>query len=450
MAQPSTRGIRALRTATSVPLSPAPIASWLLSQIQHRRFSSRPSVHSLVAQRTRPRQPLVVCRPSYCRPTQTQHRSFHFAALATATVDAAEATIAQLHAVTHLPWYLTIPLVALGVNLVVRLPFSLHARALAQKRSRLSPLLLAWGTLDSKAVVKERRQQMREQRLSDATTVDTSVASLQAEVFKRHRKTVSRVYGAFGVQQWKLYGNFLALPPWLVIIEAIRRMCGAPVGLLGMVFRSGGTGSSSSVGAAADGAATTAAAAASASAENVDVATVASAASSTSSTATDSIAALAEPTFTTGGSLWFPDLTAADPYHILPFALSAMLVVNVLPGTDAGRRALFGLAPHSAAPSQGSGLGSKPVATGTMVGRVLQRSLLLLSISVSFLTLHFPAAIHLYWLASAASTYLITHSMKLFLPIPNSTARLSTVEDVPWIRPRPPSTPTPPEKTSKQ
>lgn len=429
MAQPSTRGIRSLRTAVAALPSPAPVFGQRPSQTQHRPFSSRPlppAPHSLAAQRIRPRQPLQSGRPLCCHhhlQPASARRSFHFASLANATVDAAEAAIAQLHAVTHTPWYFTIPLVALGVNLVFRLPFSLHARTLVLKRARLAPLLQAWTAVHSKAIVKERQLLAQELRLPTATV---STTSIQSEVLKRYKKTSDRMNRAFGVQQWKLYGNILALPPWLVVIEAIRRMCGAPTGLLGMLFRSGGAGVS---GAATTTASTAAATAASASAENVDVASIASA-ESPSSAVTDSVSSLVDPTFTTGGCLWFPDLTVADPYHVLPFALSAMLIVNILPSTDAARRALFGLQP--AAGTNGA------VTVESMGARVLQRTLLLMSLFVGPLTLHFPAAIHLYWLSSAAVTYIITRCIRLFRPLRSTAIKPSHNQDTPWIRPRVP------------
>ncbi|KIH89222.1 hypothetical protein SPBR_07325 [Sporothrix brasiliensis 5110] len=427
MAQPSARGLRALRAAAATLPPSAPVSGQQLSQTQHRSFSSRPlpptpAPRSLSGQRTRPRQSLVSGEP-LCRHRQLQlqtasaRRSFHFASIANATVDAAEAAIAQLHAVSHTPWYVTIPLVALGVNLVFRLPFTLHARNLVIRRERLAPLLQAWTTLHGKEIINEQKLRSRQGLPMPKTHV---------EVMKRYRKTANRVFGAFGLQQWKLYSNILSLPPWLVVIEAIRRMCGAPTGLLGLLFRSGGAGAA---GAAETSASATAAAAASASAEYVDVASIASAAPP-SSTATDSVSSLVDPTFATGGCLWFPDLTVADPCYVLPFALSAALVVNILPKTDAARRALFGLKP--AASSSGA------VAIESKGAQTILRALLLLSLSVGPLTLHFPAAIHLYWLSSAVATHIITRCIRLLRPLRSSTSKPALSQDMPWIRPRAP------------
>ncbi|CAK7245610.1 MAG: hypothetical protein STHCBS139747_007194 [Sporothrix thermara] len=453
MSQPSIRSVRALRLRTrSAWVLPTPGSSLRSSQqSQHRSFSSSKTTsapHSLAAQQTRPHQAFTSpSRASCCHrraqgslQTQTHivdgRRDLHFAALANATIDAAEATIAQLHTVTHTPWYISVPLVALGVNLVFRLPFSVHARGIAIKRARLGALLQAWTSVHSQEVIKERKSRMQEQRLSGGGTSYMSMTSIQAEVIKRFRKTSNRVYAAFGVQQWKLYGNILALPPWLIVIEAFRRMCGAPTGLLGMVLRSSSTPTATGAAAAqAMTAATTAATTASATSPAVDVTSVAGATSP--ATVTDGISALVDPTFATGGCLWFPDLTVADPYHILPFALSAMLVVNILPSTDIGRRSLFGLSAKSSG-TPGAGTNTSTLVE-SVAARALQRTLLLMSIFVGPLTLHFPAAIHLYWLSSAAVTYMITRVIRIVWPMPKSNANPNGRRDLPWIVPPIPS-----------
>ncbi|CAK7218796.1 hypothetical protein SCUCBS95973_003605 [Sporothrix curviconia] len=427
MAQPSARGIRALRTTVWQP--PRPTQSFSSSK-------TTSALHSLATQQTRPGHPSCCHHQAQARlqmHTPYGRRSFHLAAVANATVDAAEATIAQLHAVTHTPWYITIPLMALGVNLVFRLPFSVHARGIAIKRTRLGPLLQAWTAVHSQEAIKERKTRMQEQRLSGGgATGYMSMSSVQAEVMKRFRKTSKRVYAAFGVQQWKLYGNVLALPPWLVVIEAIRRMCGAPTGLLGMILRSG---SSATATEAAANAATTATAAP-ASSEVVNAVSIGGASPSPSAVA-DGVSALVDPTFVTGGCLWFPDLTVADPYHILPFALSVMLVVNIMPSTDIGRRSLFGLsAKNSGAPGAGN---NSSTLVESVSARALQRTLLIMSIFVGPLTLHFPAAIHLYWLSSAAVTYLITRVIRILRPVPKSMANPLGRRDLPWIVPPVPS-----------
>lgn len=241
---------------------------------------------------------------------------------------------------------------------------------------------------------------------------------------KRFRRTGSRIYKAFGLQQWKLYGSIATMPPWLTVIEAIRRLCGAPTGLLGLLLRRGSTEAAASPAAEAAG--------------NVAGAAVAEASTAGGDAAAAFTSALppVDPSLATGGCLWFPDLTMPDPYHILPFALSAVLVLNVLPRTDAGLRSLFGLSPST------SSDGTVLLSTDGIVSRGLQRTLLLMSAGVGFVTLQFPSAILLYWLSSSVTSLTITRAVHLALPLPKQDTRRSNKTDYPWVQPaRPTSLP---------
>ncbi|CAK7562509.1 MAG: hypothetical protein SEPTF4163_000357 [Sporothrix epigloea] len=444
-AQPSARGARALRAAAgTLPSSAQTLEQPPLHLGLQRLFSSRTAApHSLVAEQMRPRRPKFSGQSFYCHGCRAKaslqsqklsgRRHFHLATFANTTVNAAEAAIAQLHAITYTPWYITIPLVALSVNLLVRLPFSIHAQEVAIKRARLRPLLQAWTSIHGQQVIKERKRLQQEQRLPGGGTGYMSMPSIQAEVLKRFKKTSTRIYATFGVQQWKLYGTILALPPWLVVIEAIRRMCGAPTGLLGMILRTSSDGAATGATAeeTLDAAITT-----SASSKAIDAVSFAGVAPP--STVPEGVSALADPSFVTGGCLWFPDLTVADPYQILPFALSAMLVVNVLPSTDLGRRSLFGLSAKSGG-AAGAGKNSSNLAEPA-AARALQRTLFLMSIFVGPLTLHFPAAIHLYWLSSAAVSYMITRIIRMIRTMPRVLATGDGRRELPWIVPPNPNT----------
>ncbi|KAL2160834.1 hypothetical protein VTH06DRAFT_1031 [Thermothelomyces fergusii] len=116
-----------------------------------------------------------------------------------------------------------------------------------------------------------------------------------------------------------------------------------------------------------------------------------------------------DPSLASGGCLWFPDLTVADPYHILPFALSAILVVNTLPKSQAGLRALFGLdkTPQAIASYQ------------EIKWRLrFQRGLLMVALAAGPLTMNLPAALHLYWLSSATMTLAQTAIISKAMPLP--------------------------------
>lgn len=198
----SIRGIRSLRTASSPPLR----ALLSPSSSQHRQFSSRPTTAShtspsrtsLLAVSQSTRQRIGSVCPS-CHHKLPTRRNFSLASFTNTAVDVTEATISQLHHVTHTPWYITLPLVALSINLLFRLPLSVHSRNLVYKRAQLNPLLRSWANVHTQNILKERQQLKAEQakRLAspagrdlDEPPVDISVESVQAEVIKRDRKSV--------------------------------------------------------------------------------------------------------------------------------------------------------------------------------------------------------------------------------------------------------------------
>ncbi len=112
-----------------------------------------------------------------------------------------------------------------------------------------------------------------------------------------------------------------------------------------------------------------------------------------------------EPTFATGGCLWFPDLTVADPYHVLPLALSAVLVTYILTSPGVNWRTLLGMEVSSTQrrcrwPADSSSR--------------LQRTFLVLSCTMGITTMHLPCAIHLYWLSSSCTSLVLLRAVRRF------------------------------------
>ncbi|KAM9836799.1 mitochondrial inner membrane protein OXA1L [Aulostomus maculatus] len=91
-----------------------------------------------------------------------------------------------------------------------------------------------------------------------------------------------------------------------------------------------------------------------------------------------SMAELPVPSMQTGGMLWFPDLTAADPYLLLPFAVTGSMVL-LMQSTD------FGV--------------NNPNA------RTMKKVMRVLPFIILPFTINFPTAIFTYWLASNIFTY---------------------------------------------
>ncbi|KAL2117218.1 hypothetical protein VTJ04DRAFT_9386 [Mycothermus thermophilus] len=200
----------------------------------------------------------------------------------------------------------------------------------------------------------------------------------------------------WGTQSWKEYVPALAVfPVWMVGIEGVRRLCGGPRGWIGTLLF--GAGSSEGTEALANGAAAMG----------------------------DGLAAMtpymADPSLMTGGCLWFTNLAAADPYHILPFALSAILVANMAPRNKIAWRVLL-----TGEPSPGALPGTVPVQWRLR----LQRSLLLVALAVGPMTMDLPAALHLYWLASATISYVSTTVIWRTMPLPKILPPATNERDI--------------------
>lgn len=304
-----------------------------------------------------PRSPLTT--------TQTRHFSDLPTALSSA-LSLTQSLITTLHTTTHTPWYLTIPLLALTLHLAARLPLAIYTRRILVRRARLVPLLQAWRARHTMALAATPKR--------------------KDEVAKRLALTTKRVYHKWGVERWKDSVGLAAMPVWLVGIEALRRMCGGPKGLIGTVVFGAGAGAEGEGGAAVG-------------------------------------EGLAEG-LSTGGCLWFPDLTVADPLHLLPFALSVVLVANVMPRTQVGARRMFGLDD-----------GGMTVPMGKTSDR-LRRGLVVMALAIGPVTMDLPAALHLYWLSSATLSLLQTELAAYFMPLPGSMPRPCTEMELRFIRPR--------------
>ncbi|RYO87099.1 hypothetical protein DL766_003555 [Monosporascus sp. MC13-8B] len=337
-------------------------------------------------------------------------RCFHVGPAIGAAIQGSQDLILSFHNITHLPWYLTIPLVALGVNLLFRLPFNIYTHRVQQRRAELTPILQAWTKRIGDDVHRERVPPSR--RRADAKA--------------RFDKVTKRIWRKFGVQEWKLYGNLLGLPFWLVGIDAIRRLCGGPRGLLGRwVFGPGEAEAPTMVTATTEAAKGGAAADAAIPSSGTASIPAGSVPSTDLSSSTDGVAAAishvaAEPSLTTGGCLWFPDLTVADPWHILPLALSGILVLNLWPRSAAGRRLLLNMGSDTAAPGgrePASAADGNNLARGARFRAGLQRGLMLVSLMMGPLTMDLPAALHLYWISSSAVSWATGNVLRRLYPV---------------------------------
>lgn len=316
-------------------------------------------------------------------------RAFSAAAALDTTLLTAQDLFTGLHSLTGAPWFITIPLIALSINLVARLPLAIYTRGIAQRRAELTPLFRAWSARHSKDVNTDPK-------LAQQLTA----AARKQEIEARFKKTSKRLFRAFGVQRWRDYTGLGVFPVWLLGIEALRRLCGGPRGLIGTLV----LGSEKAQPRDGEG---YAAAASSNPGDAVSITDVAQAA------APDVVHAGTDLSLADGGCLWFPDLLVADPLHVLPFTLSAILVANVMPRTQAGFRTLLGL---DAANSEH--------VVGLDKGRQrLTRVFLIMAFAIGPVTMNLPAALHLYWISSSTITFIQSWIVNWFKPLPKFTVR---------------------------
>jgi inner membrane protein COX18 len=205
------------------------------------------------------------------------YRSFHASPrpqFLDAGVTTAHTLLETLHSSTGLSWVYTLPLAALTLRTTLILPLSIYSRRISQKQASLSPLVQSWQHV------------LRDEVMHEAGHMGPEIS--QQKLLWRMRQKRSEIYARWGCQIWKTMLPLVQLPVWLTAIEAVRAMCGAKAGLLGMILRSDNT---------------------------VDAAFC--------------TGIPTELTLATEGALWFPDLLVPDPQLILPFLLSGAVFLNL-------------------------------------------------------------------------------------------------------------------------
>lgn len=348
-----------------------------------------------------------------------ERRNFSVASSLETAVYEATQLITTIHTATGTPWYITIPLAALAVNLVVRVPVSIYSRKLEQKRTRLLPLFWAWNSRHTENVI--------------CANPGKPMAAVQTAIQKRTLASERRISKDHGVQSWKInyLGSIIALPFFLTTIQGVRRLCGAGGGIFGLFSNPLPKISRSLSGKeGVEEAASTPSTAGHAVAQtplNADIAQVDSSAvaASTSSQAPLGADLLGyEPSLSTGGCLWFPDLTVPDPYHVLPVMLSAAMLWVVLPKTLEHTRQLL-----------------DPTAINLTWRTRLHRALLVISLAIGPLTMHLPAAMHLYWISSTLIATAQRDLVQKIWKLPKNDYQRPKGSDALLVQPPPPQPP---------
>ncbi|OIW27249.1 hypothetical protein CONLIGDRAFT_419830 [Coniochaeta ligniaria NRRL 30616] len=343
-------------------------------------------------------------------------RNFSVAnALETAVYDATQ-LITALHTATGTPWYITIPLAALAVNLVVRVPVTIYSRKLEQKRTRLLPLFWTWHSRHSENVSR--------------ANPGASQAALQVAIQKRSAASERRISKDHGVQSWKinLLGPITVLPFFLTAIQGVRRLCGAGGGIFGLFSNPlpdiAKTLSGKEAREEMSSTPSTSDHAVGQSPWNSDISQVGSPAAAAPAASEAPLGADLlgyEPSLSTGGCLWFPDLTVQDPYHVLPFMLSAAMLWVVLPRTLDHTRQLL-----------------DPTAINLTWRTRLHRALLVIALALGPLTMHLPAAMHIYWISSTLIATGQREVIHKVLKLPETKYQRAKGRDTLLVQPPPP------------
>ena len=206
----------------------------------------------------------------------------------------------------------------------------------------------------------------------------------QKMVKERYDKIWREMVKARGVQFWKVSLNWLQLPVFLVLIETIRKMSGVGDGLLGLLVKRLKGEDIAQNGTIQDGA--------------VQVGSIPNHKEMIQDV--ESLPISTEPTFSTEGALWFPDLLVPDPQLILPFLLSGVLFSNIFFHETVARKS------SSSPPSN--------------FQRWLRNVLKAVAITMGPLTLQVPSAMLVYWISSSLCALGQNVFLEWYMPHPKA------------------------------
>ncbi|KAK5661302.1 hypothetical protein OQA88_11197 [Cercophora sp. LCS_1] len=325
-------------------------------------------------------------------------RDYSVASFLEAGVASSQHLITGLHTLTGTPWFVTIPLFALGFHIVTRVPLSIYTSVISRRRPQLYPLIAGWRARHSREI------------LSDPKWATYDSKARDAELVKRVTQTTNRLYKTWKCQMWKRFLPLGGLPVWLIAAESIRRLAGAPLGMIGaMVGWLRGT-------------------------VETTVPTPGSVSTADILPTVQDVLATADMSLQTGGCLWFTDLTAADPLHILPFVLSATMVANILPRSLAEIRLLAGLDRAAHDPLVDSNLWP------------LQRFFVIFAVALGPLTINLPAALHIWWISTSGLVLIQKEITRKVWPIKEYPIKPSSNREYYFVKPARTNTPPLPKK----
>lgn len=291
---------------------------------------------------TRRARSLLLIHQSSLRSRLLPHRRTFHASLQPRFLDTcfeiAHTALTGVHSFTGLPWVATIPCFAFVARMFILSPVTIYLHRLNSRRATLKPALLAWVH-----VIRIKVQQEHGAKGPDFC---------HKELAKQHARKSNEINRRHGTQLSRNLLSLVQLPFFLIIVETLRKMCGANKGLLGLVTDRG----------------------------SQDYQSIIEAIPLEQLIAPDLGNDLLpfEESFGSEGALWFPDLLVPDPMMILPFTLSACLFLNIYYQT-----------------SRYEGMSESKWM------RRLSSSLKVLALASGPMTLQVPSAMLLYWISSS-------------------------------------------------
>lgn len=287
-------------------------------------------------------------------PARQAQRLFTARSLLDSAVFTTHSVLDGIHATTGLPWVLSLPLSALIVRVVVAGPLVIYARRVTERQLALSPLLQAWAHQIQRQVGVEGR----------------AAALMPLDFDRRIQKAVRRkqweLFQRWHCGRWRLMAPLGQFPVWLIVVETIRRMCGAGKGLLGWLMGKDTI------------------------AVDVDRGEVLA----DLSMDRGNIVGINE-SLSREGALWFQDLLAPDPLLFLPFILSGTLLTH----TFIGKKTILKMQEQST------------------IQRRLSNSGKVLALVVGPVALQVPSAILVYWISSSFFAMCQTVLLDKIMPI---------------------------------
>lgn len=318
-----------------------------------------------------------------------QRRHFGISDATGYLLQGSEYLITNVHQLSATPWYVSLPLVAIITSATIRTPLQIWSFNAARRKTRLAPLVAAHASLAGQGLRKKNAP---------------NIVNMVSAMSQKHTKQLFATFGA--TSNRSVWAALLSLPVFLSNVEVIRRMCGSDRGLLGLLESGNRTKDDEAI-------------KSSESAEGII---------SAPSDTMESISL--EPTFADGGCLWFPNLMEADPYHILPFAVSAAMLLSVLPRNLEGTRRILGLNMTN---------GQAVVPNQPKWAMRLQRAAVLVALLIGPATMNLPAAIHLYWLSSITTSVMVFRGLPKFMPTQTFAMKPCKGIDTPLLRPKSPT-----------